>query len=229
MADSVIFGYLFIFLLIKPNYASLPNLDALVQDGQGRVLQQLEDPITLEKMMVHPPKYKCHLCEPPDCESGVQNICVDALYCFKSSVRESNGELQHSRGCSDKNDHYQFICRSSTRQGVHKRHAGQLNVTCCTGDMCNSGEFPAPPYHHRAPPDPSYEDMRKIVCVDRDRPEPLDYHDHPTMVSMWKLIQECWHHNPSARLSALRVRKTLLKIAAADESIHLNEDNEVSL
>lgn len=50
-----------------------------------------------------------------------------------------------------------------------------------------------------------------------------------TMVGMANLMRECWHQNPSVRLPALRIKKTLLKLAANDNSIRLNDDNEVSV
>ncbi|VVC93458.1 unnamed protein product, partial [Leptidea sinapis] len=86
----------------------------------------------------------------------------------------------------------------------------------------------APPYGLLAPADPPFDLMRKIVCTEQARPTPPD-HPHPTMVGICKLMQECWHQNPSVRLPALRIKKTLLKLAAADPSIHLDIDNEVSL
>lgn len=43
---------------------------------------------------------------------------------------------------------------------------------------------------------------------------------------MTKLMRECWHQNPNVRLPALRIKKTLLKLAGADSSISL-EDMEV--
>lgn len=33
---------------------------------------------------------------------------------------------------------------------------------------------------------------------------------------MAKLMKECWHQNPNVRLPALRVKKTLIKLAGAD-------------
>lgn len=33
-----------------------------------------------------------------------------------------------------------------------------------------------------------------------------------TLTSMAKLMKECWYQNPSARLTALRIKKTLTKI-----------------
>lgn len=49
------------------------------------------------------------------------------------------------------------------------------------------------------------------------------------MVGMANLMRECWHQNPSVRLPALRVKKTLLKLATLDNSIQLDDDNEVSV
>ncbi|CAK1590722.1 unnamed protein product [Parnassius mnemosyne] len=148
MADSVIVRYLFTFLLINACYAGLPGLDNLDQDGSPSTQSDnhlRDDPFSIEKMMVQHPRYKCHQCEPPDCGSEGDSIgvCGDALYCYKSSVRASDGTLRHSRGCSTRRDHAQFTCRTNQPPlGLRKRHAGQLNITCCQGDMCNDGSFP---------------------------------------------------------------------------------------
>ena len=36
---------------------------------------------------------------------------------------------------------------------------------------------------------------------------------------MAKLMRECWYHNPAARLTALRVKKTLNKLQASLEKM----------
>lgn len=41
---------------------------------------------------------------------------------------------------------------------------------------------------------------------------------------MGKLMKECWHQNPNVRLPALRIKKTLIKLASADPLIHLDVD-----
>ena len=104
-----------------------------------------------------------------------------------------------------------------------------------------------PPFHDVVPSDPSFEDMKKVVCVDQQRPnipnrwfsDPVSniqtvnnscfwyqgiqalavtlidvfLHIHfQTLTSMAKLMKECWYQNPSARLTALRIKKTLTKI-----------------
>ncbi|XP_038218340.1 activin receptor type-1 isoform X2 [Zerene cesonia] len=160
MADVVIVGYLFTFLLISACYAGLAGFDNLEEDGpfpstQTQADQLIPDEPIDKKMMVHHPRYKCHQCESPECDNESQT-CDLALYCFKSTVRTSDGELRYSRGCFQRVDHYQFTCHSNQPSpGVRKRHAGQLNVTCCAGDMCNSGAFPALAGRARAAPAPA--------------------------------------------------------------------------
>lgn len=36
-------------------------------------------------------RFKCHSCEPPDCSNP--SVCLDAISCWKSRVRESTGKL----------------------------------------------------------------------------------------------------------------------------------------
>uniref|UniRef100_A0A6Q2YTX1 Activin receptor type-1 n=1 Tax=Esox lucius TaxID=8010 RepID=A0A6Q2YTX1_ESOLU len=70
-----------------------------------------------------------------------------------------------------------------------------------------------PPFHDVVPSDPSFEDMKKVVCVDQQRPNiPNRWFSDPTLTSIAKLMKECWYQNPSARLTALRIKKTLTKI-----------------
>ncbi|KAJ8394544.1 hypothetical protein AAFF_G00045540 [Aldrovandia affinis] len=70
-----------------------------------------------------------------------------------------------------------------------------------------------PPFHDVVPSDPSFEDMRKVVCTDQQRPNiPNRWFSDPTLTSIAKLMKECWYQNPSARLTALRIKKTLTKI-----------------
>ncbi|CAG2107433.1 unnamed protein product [Medioppia subpectinata] len=52
------------------------------------------------------------------------------------------------------------------------------------------------PFNKQVPNDPSFEDMRKILLSELE-----------------KIIRESWAHNPSARLTALRIKKSLLKIS----------------
>lgn len=46
------------------------------------------------------------------------------------------------------------------------------------------------------------------------------------LAGMSKLMRECWHCNPNVRLPALRIKKTIQKLAASDEKVKLNYEEE---
>ncbi|XP_050360759.1 TGF-beta receptor type-1 isoform X4 [Nymphalis io] len=74
-----------------------------------------------------------------------------------------------------------------------------------------------PPYYDCVPPDPALEDMRRVVCLERRRPVlPNRWHSDPVLSAIAKVMKECWYQNPAARLTALRIKKTLANIATAD-------------
>ncbi|XP_046415333.1 activin receptor type-1 isoform X1 [Neodiprion fabricii] len=73
--------------------------------------------------------------------------------------------------------------------------------------------------------EPSFEEMRKLVSLNQRRPPlPNRWHSDPTLAGMGKLIRECWHGKPAARLPVLRVKKTLVKLASNDPHVHLPLD-----
>lgn len=68
------------------------------------------------------------------------------------------------------------------------------------------------PFHDVVPSDPSFEEMRKVVCVDNARPQvPKRWSSCEATHCLSKLMQECWHQKPGVRLTALRVKKSLAK------------------
>ncbi|KAK9515359.1 hypothetical protein VZT92_026011 [Zoarces viviparus] len=70
-----------------------------------------------------------------------------------------------------------------------------------------------PPFFDLVPVDPSFEEMKKVVCVDQQRPSLHNrLHSHPILSAIVKIMKECWYQSPPARLTALRVRKTLSKL-----------------
>ncbi|ESO94404.1 hypothetical protein LOTGIDRAFT_180706 [Lottia gigantea] len=74
------------------------------------------------------------------------------------------------------------------------------------------------PYYDMVPSDPSLEDMRKIVCIDRHRPAiPNRWQSEPLRV-MARLMKECWYQNAAARLTALRIRKTLANLYSSEDT-----------
>lgn len=80
-----------------------------------------------------------------------------------------------------------------------------------------------PPFHDVVPFDPSFEDMKKVICIDQQRPNiPNRWLSDPTLTSIGKLMKECWYQNPSARLTALRIKKTLTKMDNSLDKIKAN-------
>ncbi|XP_075407775.1 activin receptor type-1-like isoform X1 [Tenrec ecaudatus] len=73
-----------------------------------------------------------------------------------------------------------------------------------------------PPFYDAVPNDPSFEDMKKVVCVDQQTPViPNRLAADPVLSSLAQMMRECWYPNPSARLTALRIKKTLQKLSSS--------------
>ncbi|KAL3854908.1 hypothetical protein ACJMK2_014143 [Sinanodonta woodiana] len=78
---------------------------------------------------------------------------------------------------------------------------------CITGGLVEEYK---PPFWDVVPNDPSFEDMRKVVVVDQQRPTlPNRWVSDPILNQLSRVIRECWNQNPKARLPMLRVKKTL--------------------
>lgn len=75
------------------------------------------------------------------------------------------------------------------------------------------------PYSEYVVPDPSLEEMRKIVCIEKLRPEiPEAWFNDVVLAEVTKIMQECWYENAASRLTALRIKKSL---AACHESFKI--------
>ncbi|MBZ3879007.1 Serine/threonine-protein kinase receptor R3 [Sciurus carolinensis] len=71
-----------------------------------------------------------------------------------------------------------------------------------------------PPFYDVVPNDPSFEDMKKVVCVDQQTPSiPNRLAADPVLSGLAQMMRECWYPTPSARLTALRIKKTLQKLS----------------
>ncbi|KAM9448128.1 activin receptor type-1C-like isoform 1-T2 [Salvelinus alpinus] len=69
------------------------------------------------------------------------------------------------------------------------------------------------PYYDMVSSDPSVEDMRKIVCDQKLRPNiPNQWQSCEALRVIGKLMRECWYANAAARLTALRVKKTVSQV-----------------
>jgi len=76
------------------------------------------------------------------------------------------------------------------------------------------------PFHEVVLPDPGFEDMRKVVCVDQFRPNiPQRWEDDQVLNGLSKLMRDCWHDNSNVRLPALRIKKSLLKISTLEPKL----------
>ncbi|TVK90494.1 Activin receptor type-1B [Bagarius yarrelli] len=89
---------------------------------------------------------------------------------------------------------------------------------------CNAGgihEEYQLPYYDLVPSDPSIEEMRKVVCDQRLRPNvPNWWQSYEALRVMGKIMRECWYANGAARLTALRIKKTLSQLSV-DEDVKM--------
>ncbi|XP_047139293.1 activin receptor type-1 isoform X1 [Hydra vulgaris] len=73
-----------------------------------------------------------------------------------------------------------------------------------------------PPYYDYLPQDPSFEEVKKVVVDDHYRPDiPKHWLNDENALKFSKVMRECWREEPTARLSALRVKKSLSKLLPA--------------
>ncbi|XP_062321514.1 activin receptor type-1B-like isoform X1 [Osmerus eperlanus] len=86
---------------------------------------------------------------------------------------------------------------------------------------CNAGgihEEYQLPYYDLVPSDPSIEEMRKVVCDQKLRPNvPNWWQSYEALRVMGKIMRECWYTNGAARLTALRIKKTLSQLSQQED------------
>ncbi|XP_065275802.1 activin receptor type-1B isoform X6 [Emys orbicularis] len=74
------------------------------------------------------------------------------------------------------------------------------------------------PYYDLVPSDPSIEEMRKVVCDQKLRPNiPNWWQSYEALRVMGKMMRECWYANGAARLTALRIKKTLSQLSIQED------------
>ncbi|XP_051557031.1 TGF-beta receptor type-1a isoform X1 [Myxocyprinus asiaticus] len=70
------------------------------------------------------------------------------------------------------------------------------------------------PYYDLVPSDPSVEDMKRVVCDQKLRANiPNRWQSCEALRVMAKIMRECWYANGAARLTALRVKKSLSQLS----------------
>uniref|UniRef100_A0A8D0AQ05 Activin receptor type-1C n=1 Tax=Sander lucioperca TaxID=283035 RepID=A0A8D0AQ05_SANLU len=86
---------------------------------------------------------------------------------------------------------------------------------------CNAGgihEEYQLPYYDLVPSDPAIEEMRKVVCDQKLRPNvPNWWQSYESLRVMGKIMRECWYANGAARLTALRIKKTLSQLSVEED------------
>lgn len=91
----------------------------------------------------------------------------------------------------------------------------EMTRRCITGGIVEEYQLP---YYDMVPSDPSFEDMREVVCIKCLRPTVSNrWNSDECLRAILKLMAECWATNPASRLTALRIKKTLAKMVEAQD------------
>ncbi|KAM6421149.1 activin receptor type-1C isoform 1-T1 [Rhynochetos jubatus] len=87
---------------------------------------------------------------------------------------------------------------------------------CSVGGLTEEYQLP---YYDVVPSDPSIEDMRRVVCEQKLRPNiPNQWQSCEALRVMGRIMRECWYANGAARLTALRVKKTVSQLCVQEDS-----------
>ncbi|XP_054685779.1 activin receptor type-1C isoform X1 [Grus americana] len=87
---------------------------------------------------------------------------------------------------------------------------------CSVGGITEEYQLP---YYDVVPSDPSIEDMRRVVCEQKLRPNiPNQWQSCEALRVMGRIMRECWYANGAARLTALRVKKTISQLCVQEDS-----------
>lgn len=117
---------------------------------------------------------------------------------------------------------YWEVCRRTKANGIYEEYKGKRTRLHLNDESLFFFSLFLVPYYDVVPTDPTFEEMRKVVSGDNLRPSiPNRWSSDQLMNGMAKLMKECWHHNPNVRLPALRIKKSLYKLATSDENIKL--------
>ncbi|XP_043921044.1 TGF-beta receptor type-1 [Protopterus annectens] len=87
----------------------------------------------------------------------------------------------------------------------------EISRRCSVGGIHEDYQLP---YYDLVPSDPSVEEMRKVVCEQKLRPNiPNRWQSCEALRVIAKIMRECWYANGAARLTALRIKKTLSQLS----------------
>lgn len=91
----------------------------------------------------------------------------------------------------------------------------------CFTDETGLSEDYQVPYFDMLPGDPSFDEVKRVVVTEKRRPSvPNRWYRDESLQTMAKLMTECWAQHPAARLTALRVQKTLNKLKKSMDFTH---------
>ncbi|XP_053554292.1 activin receptor type-1C [Bombina bombina] len=86
---------------------------------------------------------------------------------------------------------------------------------CSVGGVVDEYQLP---FYDLVPSDPSLEDMRKVVCEQKLRPNiPNQWQSFEALRVMGRIMRECWYANGKARLTALRIKKTMSQLCVEED------------
>ncbi|KAJ6660815.1 hypothetical protein lerEdw1_017441 [Lerista edwardsae] len=92
----------------------------------------------------------------------------------------------------------------------------EISRRCSVGGIVEEYQLP---YYDVVPSDPSIEDMRKVVCEQKLRPNiPNQWQSCEALRVMGRIMRECWYPNGAARLTALRIKKTISQLCVQEDS-----------
>ncbi|XP_074925893.1 activin receptor type-1C isoform X4 [Chelonoidis abingdonii] len=92
----------------------------------------------------------------------------------------------------------------------------EISRRCSIGGIIEEYQLP---YYDVVPSDPSVEDMRRVVCEQKLRPNiPNQWQSFEALRIMGRIMRECWYANGAARLTALRIKKTISQLCVHENS-----------
>merc|ERR1719361_2926145 len=95
----------------------------------------------------------------------------------------------------------------------------EMGRRCSAGGIYEEYQLP---YFEVVAPDPAIEEMKMAVCDKKIRPScPNRWHSSDTLRALNMLMKDCWYENPDARLTTLRIKKTL---ATLEKSLGANSN-----
>ncbi|XP_042319284.1 activin receptor type-1C isoform X6 [Sceloporus undulatus] len=92
----------------------------------------------------------------------------------------------------------------------------EISRRCSVGGIVEEYQLP---YYDVVPSDPSIDDMRKVVCEQKLRPNiPNQWQSCEALRIMGRIMRECWYTSGAARLTALRIKKTISQLCVREDS-----------